>query len=347
MNESPKSVVIQIDSAAILKVILWLIFFVVLYWLRDLLLVILTSVVIASAIEPATRWLGRYRIPRTPAVLLVYLLVFGFIIALFPVFIIPVFNELKIVANALPEKIKSLSIFLDSPNSFLSFSGRVPFEEIYSNIQHTLAGFSKGFFEAASYFFGGFFSFVLIIVISFYLAVQEDGIANFLRVVVPLRFERYVVDLWKRSHKKIGLWLQGQLLLGLLVGVIVYLGLTILGIRYALVLSILAAAFELIPVFGPILAAVPAVLLGFSVSPNVGLMAIGFYIIVQQFENHLLYPLVVKKIVGVPSLVVILALIVGARLAGFLGVLLSVPLAAVLMEFVNDWENRKRLAPGQ
>jgi predicted PurR-regulated permease PerM len=108
-----------------------------------------------------------------------------------------------------------------------------------------------------------------------------------------------------------------------------------------LILAILASVFEIIPIFGPILSAVPAVILSFGDSVTLGLVMICFYLIVHQFENHLLYPLVVKKIIGVNPLVVIISLIVGYELAGFLGVILSVPMATLLMEFVNDIDKKK------
>ena len=140
--------------------------------------------------------------------------------------------------------------------------------------------------------------------------------------------------------------MQGQMLLGLLIGVFVYLGLSIFGIKYALLLAILAAIFEIIPVFGPILAAVPAVLLAFSEGYALGLFILGFYIIIQQFENHLIYPLVVRKIVGIPPILVILSLIIGGQLFGLLGMFISVPVATVLMEVLSDHE-RKKLAGRQ
>jgi predicted PurR-regulated permease PerM len=87
---------------------------------------------------------------------------------------------------------------------------------------------------------------------------------------------------------------------------------------------------------------VPAVVLGFGDSVVLGIIIIAFYTIVQQFENHLLYPLVVKKIIGINPLVVIISLLVGYQLAGFLGVVLAIPLATLLMEFVNDLERDKR-----
>jgi len=162
---------------------------------------------------------------------------------------------------------------------------------------------------------------------------------------MPVKYEEYYVDLWKRSQKKIGLWMQGQVLLSVIVGILVYLGLLIIGIPYALLLSVFTAMAEIIPVFGSIIAGVVAVIIAFS-DGGVALGAIvaGLYVVVNQFESNLIYPLIVKKIVGIPPLLVIVALIAGYTLAGFLGVLLSVPVAAVLLEFINDLDKHKRRA---
>jgi predicted PurR-regulated permease PerM len=163
-----------------------------------------------------------------------------------------------------------------------------------------------------------------------------------LQVVTPLRHQKYVLSLWKRSQIKIGLWMQGQLLLGLIVGVLTYLGLVILGVPYALFLAPLIALFELIPVFGPILAAIPAVIVAFGTGGvSLGFLTVGLYLIVQQFESHLIYPLVVRKVVGVPPLLVIIGLIVGAKVAGFLGIILSVPIAGALKEYIDDVNKAK------
>lgn len=187
--------------------------------------------------------------------------------------------------------------------------------------------------------FGGFLSFVLIIVLSFYLAVQDHGIANFLSVITPIKNRPYILDLWKRSEEKIGLWMQGQLLLVVIVAVLVYLGLTLVGVKHALPLAVLAGLFEIIPVFGPILASIPALALSFiDGGTSTALLVGGLYFIIQQFENQLIYPLVVKKVVGLPPVVVIIALVAGGQLAGFLGIILSVPLAAIGMEILNDYQ---------
>jgi len=344
MELSPK--MISISFGTIAKTVLFLLFLFVLYLLRDLILVILVSIVVASAIEPVTKKLAIYRIPRVPTVVLIYLLVFGLFFVLLPFLLFPILGDLNELSSTLTQKIGSLPALFNS--SVLgdwtgSLGTAFSFEDILSGLQSNFGSIPTGFVQLITLIFGGFFRFILIVVISFYLAAQPNGIENFLRIITPVNREKYVVDLWKRSQRKIGSWLQGQLLLGLIIGVLVFLGLMILGVKYALVLALLAAVFELIPYFGPILSAVPAVLLGFSGSITLGVMTIGLYIIMQQFENHLIYPLVVKKIVGVPPLVVILAILIGAQLAGFLGIILAVPAAAVLMEIASDLEKSKHL----
>lgn len=346
-----ESISIDISAASIFKVALIGILFFILYLLLDLILVLLTAVVIASSLEPATRWLGKYKIPRVPAVIIMYILIISMFVGVFYMFIPPVTTELSNFATSVPQYIDSINIFsadtdgggqLRNAQGIVSgLSDTFSIEGAVSGVQKTISRISGSAFQAISTIFGGVFSLILVIIISFYLAVQEKGIENFLRVISPVKHEEYVIDLWKRSQEKIGKWMQGQLLLGLLIGILVYLGLTVLGVKYALILAILAAIAELIPIFGPIIAAVPAVLLGFLDSVTLGLMVIGLYLIIQQFENHLIYPLVVRKVVGVPPLIVILALIIGGSLAGFLGVLLSAPIAAAILEYTADIQREK------
>jgi predicted PurR-regulated permease PerM len=172
--------------------------------------------------------------------------------------------------------------------------------------------------------------------------VQETGVEDFLRIVVPVSHQNHILSLWKRSQDKIGKWMQGQLVLAAIVGVLLYLGLLILGVPYALLLAVLAGVFELIPVFGQILAAIPAVAVAFSAGGvTEALLVGGLYLLVQQFEAHLIYPVVVKKVVGIPPLLVILSLLVGYKLIGFLGVLLSVPVAGAIQEIVSDLERSR------
>lgn len=137
--------------------------------------------------------------------------------------------------------------------------------------------------------------------------------------------------------------MQGQLLSSLIGGVIAFLGLLILGVPYALLLAVLTAFLMLIPIFGSFLSGLPAVIIAFSTG-NVTLAFIvaGLYLIINQFEAHLIHPLVVNKVVGIPPLLVILALIVGGDLAGFLGVVLAIPVAAALRELLSDVSKKKK-----
>ena len=336
---------ISISTFTIIKVILLILLVWALFYLKEIVLIVLTSIVLASAIEPAVAWFMRYRIPRVFSVLLVYVITGAVFASLFYAFA-PVFlEEFSTLLVQLPGYLGAL----DLPGTSLSSQtlvSELSVSELLQGLQVSLTNTSAGLIQTASVIFGGLVGFILVIVFSFYFAVQETGVDDFLRIITPLKYQERVQLLWKRSQRKIGLWMQGQLALALIIGVLVYLGLTILGVPYALLLAILAAVFELIPVFGPILSAIPASAIALtSGGPTLMLLVIGLFVIIQQFENHLIYQLVVTKVVGVPPLLVILALLVGAKLAGFLGVILSVPAAAVIQELVYELEQeRKRFA---
>lgn len=341
MIKSQSPIQVTITAGTIIKILTILVIGFFLYLLLDMVLVLLTSVVIASAVEPATRWFAQYKIPRLPAVLIIYITSFLAIIAFLYIFIPPLFVDVSRLATDLPEKIESIEFFDSVLQPIGGLQPDLTLEDMLTELRIKIGTFAGGTLSTATTLFGGAFSFILILVISFYLAVQDRGIDNFLRLITPAQHEKYVISLWLRSQAKIGQWMKGQLLLALIVGVMVFLGLTILGVRFAFVLAVLAAILELIPVFGPIISAVPAIIIGFTDGATTGLLVTGLYVIIQQFENHLIYPLVVKKVVGLSPIVVIIALIVGGQLFGFLGIILAVPIATVLMEIAGDLERKK------
>ena len=335
---------ISITAGTVVKIIVFLTLAWLLYTLRDVVLIVLTAIVIASSVEPGVTAITRHKIPRVPAVLFVYACLFGIFFTIFYFFLPSLLEDFVTFISLLPTYLTALGntgVF-DTYSQVLGLPPTVGISgtELMESIRTALNVGSYGnAFAAVSQIFGGVFSFILIIVFSFYFAVVETGVDDFLRVVTPKSHQSYVLGLWRRSQQKIGLWMQGQLILALVVGVLVYLGLTILGVPHALVLAVIAGIFEIIPVFGPTLAAVPAVILAFvGGGPTLGFLTVALYAVVQQFENHLIYPLVVTRVVGVPPLLVILGLIIGAELAGFLGIILSVPVAATLQEFVRDIE---------
>lgn len=341
---SPRDVNVHITAGSIVIAILFLLLVALLWYLSEIVLIVLTAVVIASAMEPGIRSFIRWGLPRILAVIALYLLIAGIFFGILFFFLPPILDDAANFLARLPDTLRSFNIPGNFSNSVLplgDIASLVSSADLLRNVSTTLGG-SGGVVATLSAFFGGIVSFVLVIVFSFYFSVQETGVDEFLRVVTPVKYESYVLGLWHRSQEKIGKWMQGQLLLAVLVGMLLYLGLTILGVPYALLLAVLAALFELIPVFGQFLAAIPAIAVAFvEGGVTQSFMVMGLYVLVQQFEAHLIYPLVVKKVVGVPPLLVILALLVGAKLAGFVGVLLSVPVAAAIREFVSDIEHRR------
>lgn len=345
--DKSQEVIFRLDVFSIIKVVLVLLFFLALFILRDLVLVLIAAVVIASAIEPMVRWFKRYKIARLPSVVLIYVFLALLLVAAFYFLLVPLLNETSSLLASLPSYLSSTNLwapigdgtFLGSQQFVQDLSANFSIQDIVNQVQAVTNNLTTSIFSAFSFVFGGALSFFLIIILSFYLAVQENGIKNFLTTITPVDNREYVLDLWKRAENKIGLWFQGQILLVVIIGVLTYLGLTLIGIEHSLLLAVLAGLFELIPLFGPILAAIPAIAIAFlGGGITEALVVLAFYIIIQQFENQLIYPLVVKKVVGVPAIIVILALIAGGTLAGVLGILLSVPVAAILMELFTDMQ---------
>ncbi|HEY4477479.1 MAG TPA: AI-2E family transporter [Candidatus Paceibacterota bacterium] len=334
---------IEVTTGTLVRFLLLVLGLVFLYVIRDIVLIILVSIVVASSVEPLVRWFERYRFPRVLAVLIIYL---GGVTSIFSVFYLlipPLFSDFQNFFSSLPFLIDKAFVQLHKVMPLIPFDLILPtLKDVVMRADITVRSALDGAFSATSLVFSKMFDFVFVFVISFYLAVQEDGIANVLRILTPKEHEEYILHLWARSRRKIGRWLQGQLLLGLIIGVIVFIALTVLQVRYAFILAVLTGMLEIIPYFGPVLAAMPAIAVAAIQSPLLGLLVAGIYILVQQMENHLIYPQVVRKTVGVPPLLAIIALLIGGKLAGIMGFIIAVPMAVILVEYVNDIAEHKK-----
>lgn len=346
-KESEKQRVV-VTTGSWIRAALVVIGVIALFHLREVVLILLTSIVIASAVEPAAVWGARRSIPRVFMVLFVYASTAIIFAGLFYFLILPLISEISVFIQQFPTYSNAIATdpVFSGENAgsgvFGSVANVLPTQQILGYLNSLALSLSRGAFSSASFFFGGVFSFIIIVILSFYLAVQEDGVGKFLETVTPWKHEKYVVSLWRRSRTKIGLWMQGQLLLAVIITVLTYLGLLLVGVEHALLLSVAAGFFEIIPLFGPIIAAIPAVIIAFADGGmTMALLVAGLFLIIQQFENHLIYPLVVKKVVGVPPMVSIIALLIGGTLAGFLGVLIAVPMATIVMELISDMEQEK------
>lgn len=334
---------VDISTGSVFRGLLVILAFVLLYLLSNVLVILLFAIVIASAVSPFVGWFEKRRIPRVVAVLLLYLMVVALLVVLSSLVIPSVSKDLSSLNTYLPKIAQQVSSSLENVQK-----GAPKYFDFVSEIQNildVLSGYLQQFSQSALNLaisaFGGVFSFVAIIVISFYLSVQKKGVENFLTAVAPERYEGYVIDLWKRVEVKVGLWLQGQLLLALVMGLIVYVGLSLLKVKFALVLAILAMVMEIVPVAGPVLAAIPAILIAFITEPSLALWVTVFYIVAQQFESHVLVPLVIGKTTGLNPIVVILAILIGGQLAGITGALLGVPVATIFVEILDDMARLK------
>ncbi|MBP6856257.1 MAG: AI-2E family transporter [Candidatus Pacebacteria bacterium] len=346
-DSSKEKTVISISTGSLLKIVLFGFLVLALIKLYELLLVLLTAIVLATFVEGGVQRFRKYRMGRTFSVVVIFGLLAVFVAGMFYLFVPLLVNELSsvvtIVSKYIPQgtEIISQNNLSDANAVISSFSDKGSLADIAKSLQVVSTKISGGFLNVLSSAFGGLVNFALIFIISFYLSIQEKGIEKFLRIVTPLKNEAYIIDLWGRSQRKIGLWIRGQLVLGLIIAVLTYLGLAIFGVPNALLLALLTGVFELIP-FGIFLAVIPALSFAFIEGGiSLALMVAGFYLIVQQFESYLIQPLVVKKVIGISPLVVILSVLIGAILAGFWGLILAVPVAVSLIEYMNDVEKEK------
>lgn len=202
---------------------------------------------------------------------------------------------------------------------------------------------SANIFSATAGIFGGIVSLLIVIVLSFYLLLDRQAFKNSFFAVVPSGKREDVAEIVRKIAIKVGDWLRSQMLLGLIIGTINLIGLLIIGVPYALSLAIIAAVLEIVPVIGPIISGAIAVLVALTVSPLTALIVLILYIVVQQLQNHVFVPQIMKRALGLSPVVVIVAIVIGAKLLGTVGALLSIPIAAVVLVIAQDWSVVKRI----
>ncbi len=338
---------ITISTGTIIKVLSWIAVFAGLLYVNDFVIALLVAVVLASAVEMPVKVMYKWGIPRVVSVIFIFLVLVISVAAIALIFIPPIADDFARFIKTLPQILDSVRIFgkdmgfKDLSLAISDLSRDISKGQILTIIKNAIFG-SSGFFATTSVVIQSLVNFILTFVLAFYLALEYRGVQKFLRLVVPKKYEEYVEDLWSRSQKKIGLWIQGQLLLSLLVSLMVYVPSLMLGIPYAALLAVLAFVGELIPMVGLTLAMVPALFLAWTHGGIHLLWVTGLiYFTISQIESHILYPKVMSKMVGVPSVVVIIAIVIGAKIAGIWGVLLAVPVASILMELASDLEKKK------
>jgi len=314
-----------------------LLFVAALFLARQALIILFLAIVISSALDGSVSWLQRKKIPRilgTPLIFIGVLAILAFLLyTLIPVAIFELQNLL--------ENLKKMEIPILGNLDASQFTGIDKYLGGLGDLANVLFSGGVSFFNIIASIFGNLALIIATLILSFYLTVNQYGVERFLRTILPIVYEEYVIGIYLRARNKLGLWLQGQIFLMLIVGAATTLGLWILGVKYSLILGILAGFLEIVPIVGPIFIGALAFLMAISESWTLGLYVILLFLVIQQLESHLLVPSVMKKTVGISPVVVVVSLLAGAEIAGFVGIILAVPVAVILQEVIYDYERRK------
>lgn len=342
-----KNITINISTGTILKIIGFFLVLLFVYFIRDIIVLLFVSIIFAALIEPLVNWLEHRKIPRGLGVGIIYVALLLFLFLTVRMLIPPIVEQIGLLTQNFPSLWSRVMENFESVRQYSQDQGLS--ENILSGLQglqttlRQAAGSAYGFIVTI---FENIINFVMILVITFYLVVEKDSVARLFRAIAPAKYHQHFSNLFVTIQGKIGDWARGQLILGFLVGVLSFIGLIFLLPKYALVLALVAGITELVPYIGPIIGAIPAVFLGFTVPPfslGRGLAVLILYIVIQQVENNILVPQVMRKSVGINPVVIIIVMLIGAQMAGIIGLILAIPVATVVGVIAKDFISKSEL----
>ncbi len=342
MDIGTKKVNIEISTNTIIKVLIVLFLIWILYLIRDVVAILFFTIILVSILEPAVNWLRLKKVPKTLSVIIVYLCLVAIFALVILLIIPPITEQADQLSQNFPQYWEKITKDFSKLGDFLDKYG------ITQSLENSLANLklqlpdSLGVFSKLGDFISGLFSLFVILVISFYILVQDSAIKRILRSLLPGKSMPYATQLVNRIQKKLGLWLRGQLILGFLIFLLVYVGLILLGVKYALILAIIAGLLEFIPYLGPMIAGFLAIMLTLFHSPVLALLVLVLYMVIQAIENHILVPKVMQKTVGLNPVISIFALLIGAKLGGVIGLILAIPVVTALSVFIQDFFDKKK-----
>ncbi|MDP3741466.1 MAG: AI-2E family transporter [bacterium] len=334
VEDQPKQVMVNISTSALIKIVIFVLLLFTVWAVRDIILTVLISMVLASAMDPLVDWLYRKaKFPRGLSVMLVYIIFIGAVGTIIYFVIPPMVEQFRELAGQLEDYRHEL---LDASSTYARAFDQLGVTRGLSSLGEAFSSFASNIFQTTLGVFSGLLQVVAVLAISFYLISSENGMKNFVKSLVAFKHQAYTVRLTGKIQDKISRWLLGQLILSGFIFVFTYVGLTILGVKSALPLALLAGLLEIVPYLGPLLSAIPAVFVALVQSPPLALFVLGLYIIVQQVENYVLVPKIMGKTVGANPVIILVAVLVGFQIAGVLGMLLAVPIVAAASVFISD-----------
>ncbi len=316
---------VEISYKTIVFTFLLLILFWFLYVVRDVILEFFVALLIMAILNPLVAKLSKRKIPRGVSILVVYLLLFGCVGFTIAAVAPPLVEQSSSFINNLPRFMNQLGIST-TINSQIT-------QQFISLIEILPAEIAK----LTVSLFGNILSVIAVFVIAFYLLAEREDLNKQLGIFLGDKKNQKLGSTIDILEKRLGSWARGQGALMLVVGMANYIGLRLLGLPFALPLSILAGLMEIVPYIGPVLAAIPAVIIGFGISPVLGIATIALTFLIQQLENYVFVPKIIQKSTGVDPIVTLLSLAIGFRLAGMIGLLISVPVFITVRLLTHEY----------
>ncbi|MEX1051918.1 MAG: AI-2E family transporter [Patescibacteria group bacterium] len=324
---------VDISTSTFVRLILFLLALWFIFLIRDVLVLLFLVMIIVAGLSPTVdRWAKT--ITRPGAVISVFLLFVVILGAILGLIIPPFVTQLQEFANNLPLYADQLS--RSDSDGFLTEAAKLTVANL-NQIASQLSNISGSLFTKTLGVINGLVAMVTVLVLAFYLLLEEEGMKKIYKGIIPNEWYDDLAETTRKIAGRLGAWLRGQLFLMFIVGFAVTIGLLIVGSPYALSLGIWAGLTEAIPIVGPWLGAVPGVAVGLAESPLQGFLTLLVYLVIQQLEGNILVPKIMSKAVGLNPVIVIIAILIGGKLYGLMGVVLAVPLAAVVSVITEDW----------
>jgi len=317
-----------------------LVFVVLSFWLlyrfNQVVFILFISIVMGTVFRPAVAWLHRRGLPRIAGVILVYLLLLAllisFVLLLFPLIV----EQGTTIAAAVPGYYQSLREWMvNYPNQMIvRLSEFLPatlpgLEPVQQTVQQMLAsaGQALGYMASAA---KAIFMAIVILLLAFHWTLDGPRTIQSLLLLVPKGQRESISELISAMETKVGFYIAGQGVLCLAIGIMALVAYLIIGLPNALVLALVAGVLEAVPMIGPLLGAIPAAVIALSIAPSKLVWVIVATLVIQQMENSVLVPRVMRKAVGVNPFVSLLAIFAFSSLFGIAGALMAIPLAAII-----------------
>ena len=304
--------------------------------LIDVLILVFVAVVIAATLRPMVSALQHRGIPKALAVLLIYLGILGVLAGLFVLVIPALVNQGGALVRGLPQVYASLVASLEkNPNEAIrTLPQRLPTgDQLASQLQAVSGVVLTGALGMGVVTF--LIQMLTIVVLSTYLTLDQSRLERFWLPLAPAARRPELLAIWREIESRLGGYVRGELLLMTSIGVLASIGYLVIGLPYALALGALAGLLEFVPMIGPTLGAIPAIIVALAISPQAALLVVGYTILIQLAENNLLVPRLMGHSVGVSPVIVILAVFAFSSLLGITGAFLAIPLAAILQVLMD------------